>query len=315
MPQHPQRLDYNGAEMTQAPATLIQSQARTGIVLMIAAWGMFSVIDTSAKFLVMAAIPAVQVAFMRYAVQFLFTVIEGSRDGMTVIKSLNRTTLALLTLRGALLVVSTFFNFVAVKYLSLTMTAAIMFSSPIFVALFSILFLGERVGIWRWSAIIIGFIGVLIIVRPFDEDFHWAALLSLHNAVAIALFSMITRRLAGTVNAQVMQFFSGALGTFALCPFAILAWQAPTHVIGWTLLFVVGIGAWLGHNMFSRAHVYANATTLMPFSYSFIIFMAVSSYLVFATRPDVWVYVGAALVAGSGLIIWWREKQNNPQDT
>ena len=314
MPQHPQRLDYNGAEMTQAPATLIQSQARTGIVLMIAAWGMFSVIDTSAKFLVMAAIPAVQVAFMRYAVQFLFTVIEGSRDGITVIKSLNRTTLALLTLRGALLVVSTFFNFVAVKYLSLTMTAAIMFSSPIFVALFSILFLGERVGIWRWSAIIIGFIGVLIIVRPFDEDFHWAALLSLHNAVAIALFSMITRRLAGTVNAQVMQFFSGALGTFALSPFAILAWQAPTHVIGWTLLFVVGIGAWLGHNMFSRAHVYANATTLMPFSYSFIIFMAVSSYLVFATRPDVWVYVGAALVAGSGLIIWWREKQNNPQD-
>ena len=80
---------------------------------MIAAWGTFSVIDTSAKFLVMAAIPAVQVAFMRYAVQFLFTVIEGSRDGMTVIRSLDRTTLVLLTLRGSLLVVSTFFNFVA----------------------------------------------------------------------------------------------------------------------------------------------------------------------------------------------------------
>ena len=301
--------------MTQAPATLIQSQARTGIVLMIAAWGMFSVIDTSAKYLVLAAIPAVQVAFMRYAVQFLFTAIEGSLDGMRVIKSLDHTTLALLTLRGALLVVSTFFNFVAVKYLSLTMTAAIMFSSPIFVALFSILFLGERVGIWRWSAIIIGFIGVLIIVRPFNEDFHWAALLSLHNAIAIALFSMITRRLAGTVNAQVMQFFSGALGTIALCPFAIFAWQMPNQAVGWALLFVVGVGAWLGHNMFSRAHVYANATTLMPLSYSFIIFMAVSSYLVFGTRPDGWVYVGAVLVAGSGLIIWWREKQNNPHDT
>ena len=113
--------------MTQAPATLIQSQARTGIVLMIAAWGMFSVIDTSAKYLVLAAIPAVQVAFMRYAVQFLFTAVEGSLDGMRVIKSLDHTTLALLTLRGALLVVSTFFNFVAVKYLSLTMTAAICF--------------------------------------------------------------------------------------------------------------------------------------------------------------------------------------------
>ena len=97
--------------MTQAPATLIQSQARTGIVLMIAAWGTFSVIDTSAKFLVMAAIPAVQVAFMRYAVQFLFTVIEGSRDGISVIRTLDRSTLTLLILRGLILVVSTFFNF------------------------------------------------------------------------------------------------------------------------------------------------------------------------------------------------------------
>lgn len=263
----------------------------------------------------MAAIPAVQVAFMRYAVQFLFTLIEGSRDGITAIRSLDRTTLALLTLRGSLLVVSTFFNFVAVKYLSLTMTAAIMFSSPIFVALFSIVFLKERVGIWRWSAIILGFLGVLIIVRPLDDDFHWAALLSLHNAIAISVFSMITRRLAGTVNAQVMQFFSGGLGTIALCPFAIYAWSMPTQTIGWFLLVIVGAAAWLGHNMFSRAHVYANAATLMPFSYSFIIFMALASYVVFATHPDVWVFVGAGLVAGSGLIIWWRENQNNTQAT
>ena len=211
--------------------------------------------------------------------------------------------------------VSTFFNFIAVKYLSLTMTAAIMFSSPIYVALLSILFLGERVGIWRWSAIIVGFIGVLIIVRPFNEDFHWAALLSLHNAVAVAVFSMITRRLAGTVNAQVMQFFAGGLGMLALLPFAIYAWRMPSDTIGWVLLFVMGAAAWLGHNMFSRAHIYASASTLMPFSYSFIIFMALSSTIFFATRPDIWVYVGAALVAGSGLIIWWREKQNNPQDT
>ena len=298
--------------MTQAPSALIQSQARTGIVLMIAAWGTFSIIDTSAKYLVMAAIPAVQVAFMRYAVQFLFTLIEGSRDGIT---AMDRTTLALLTLRGSLLVVSTFFNFVAVKYLSLTMTAAIMFSSPIFVALFSIVFLKERVGIWRWSAIIIGFLGVLIIVRPLDDDFHWAALLSLHNAIAISVFSMITRRLAGTVNAQVMQFFSGGLGTIALCPFAIYAWSIPTQTIGWFLLVIVGAAAWLGHNMFSRAHVYANAATLMPFSYSFILFMALATYVKCTTQPDVWVFVGAGLVAGSGLIIWWRENQNNTQAT
>ena len=96
---------------------------------------------------------------------------------------------------------------------------------------------------------------------------------------------------------------------------AIYAWRMPSETIGWVLLFVMGGAAWLGHNMFSRAHIYACASTLMPFSYSFIIFMALSSTIFFATRPDIWVYVGAALVAGSGLIIWWREKQNNPQDT
>ena len=93
----------------------------------------------------MAAIPAVQVAFMRYAVQFLFTLIEGSRDGISVIRTLDRSNAGVVNCCADLmLVVSTFFNFVAVKYLSLTMTAAIMFSSPIFVALFSIVFLGEN---------------------------------------------------------------------------------------------------------------------------------------------------------------------------
>ena len=179
---------------------------------MIAAWGTFSVIDTSAKFLVMAAIPAVQVAFMRYAVQFLFTVIEGSGDGISVIRTLDRSTLTLLILRGLILVVSTFFNFIAVKYLSLTMTSAIMFSSPIFVALLSILFLGERVGIWRWSAIIIGFIGVLIIIRPGFLEINFASISAIGAGTAYAFYIIYTRKLSFIDSPIVTLLFTGVVG-------------------------------------------------------------------------------------------------------
>ena len=255
---------------------------------MIAAWGMFSVIDTSAKFLVMAAIPAVQVALCAMRCNFCLLLLKD-RAMVTVVKSLNRTTLALLTLRKALLVVSTFFNFVAVKYLPNDDC-----SNHVFVANFRRIVFNsvswERVGIWRWSAIIIGFIGVLIIVRPFDEDFHWAALLSLHNAVAIALFSMITRRLAGTVNAQVMHFF--------LVP---LEHSRCVHLRFWLgkrqhMSSVGPCFSWLGLVpgwAIICFHVHMCTQTPRPDAIFLFLHHLYGGVILFgfSTRPDIWVYV------------------------
>ena len=130
-------------------------------------------------------------------------------------------------LRAALLMSATVLNFFVLKYLSLTLTSAILFASPIVVSALSGPLLGEKVGPWRWFAILMGFVGVLVIVRPFSEAVHWTAILMLWNPVAFGLFSILTRRLSDVVAADTLQFHVGALGSVILLPFAILTWQNP----------------------------------------------------------------------------------------
>jgi len=286
-----------------------QNNAAVGIFLMLSAWGLFAVVDTSAKWLVLASISTVQVVFMRYAVQFGCSLI-GAAGPFSVTRKMGQKTFFLLSFRAILLVVCTFFNFIAIKYLPLTMTSAIMFSSPIIVASISMVFLREFVDVWKILAIFLGFVGVLVIIRPFDAQFHWAALLCVHNAIAISVFSLITRQLSGVVTASTMQFFAGGFGTIVFSPLVLIYWENPTSLISWVLMFFMGIVAWVGHEVFARAHLFSSAATLMPFSYSNIIFMTLASYFVFGSRPDFLVFAGAFLIVFSGISIWWREGLN-----
>lgn len=286
-----------------------QNNAAVGIFLMLSAWGLFAVVDTSAKWLVLASISTVQVVFMRYAVQFGCSLI-GAAGPFPITRKMGQKTFFLLSFRAILLVVCTFFNFIAIKYLPLTMTSAIMFSSPIIVASISMVFLREFVDVWKILAIFLGFVGVLVIIRPFDAQFHWAALLCVHNAIAISVFSLITRQLSGVVTASTMQFFAGGFGTIVFSPLVLIYWENPTSLISWVLMFFMGIVAWAGHEVFARAHLFSSAATLMPFSYSNIIFMTLASYFVFESRPDFLVFAGAFLIVFSGISIWWREGLN-----
>jgi drug/metabolite transporter (DMT)-like permease len=286
-----------------------QNNAAVGIFLMLSAWGLFAVVDTSAKWLVLASISTVQVVFMRYAVQFGCSLI-GAAGPFSVTRKMGRKDIFAFIFSCHLLVVCTFFNFIAIKYLPLTMTSAIMFSSPIIVAAISMVFLREFVDIWKILAIFLGFVGVLVIIRPFDAQFHWAALLCVHNAIAISVFSLITRQLSGVVTASTMQFFAGGFGTIVFLPLVLIYWESPTSLISWALMFFMGIVAWAGHEVFARAHLFSSAATLMPFSYSNIIFMTLASYFVFGSRPDFLVFAGAFLIVFSGISIWWREGLN-----
>ena len=286
-----------------------QNNAAMGIFMMLCAWGLFALVDTSAKWLVLASISTVQVVFMRYAVQFGCTLL-GAAGPFGVTKKMDRKTFLLLSFRATLLVVCTFFNFIAIKYLPLTMTSAIMFSAPIIVAAISVVFLREVVDIWKILAIFVGFFGVLVIIRPFDAQFHWAALLCVHNAIAMAVFSLVTRHLSGVVTASTMQFFAGGFGTIVFLPLVLISWENPTSLSSWVLMFFMGIVAWAGHEVFARAHLFSSAATLMPFSYSNIIFMTLASYFIFGSRPDFLVFIGAFLIVFSGISIWWREGLN-----
>jgi len=182
-----------------------------------------------------------------------------------------------------------------------------MFSAPILVSLLSWPLLGERVGPWRWLAIVIGFAGVLVVIRPFGESYHWAALLSVYNAFAMAFYSILTRKLSGEIAAETMQFYMGAIGTVVLLPLALFTWETPSSGLDWALMLGLGIWGWAGHGLLTRAHGFAPASTLMPYTYSFMIYLTITSYLVFGNLPDGATLLGAAIIVGSGLLIWWRE--------
>ncbi|WP_298841561.1 DMT family transporter [uncultured Roseobacter sp.] len=285
-----------------------EHRPQLGIVMMLAAWFLFALVDTSAKWLVLAGFPAFQLAFMRYAGHFAISLAVTFRNGFDA-ERLRTGRFFELIFRSSLLISATLGNFYALNFLPLTVISAIMFSSPIIVCFLSLTVLKEQIGPWRWAAILLGFAGVLVVIRPFGESFHPAMILPMYNATALALYSLMTRRLAGLVATETMQFYMGALGTAVLLPFAIWAWVMPADLLGWCLLIGLGVCGWAGHQLLTTAHLFGSASTLMPYTYSFMIYIAGFSWLVFDHLPDLWTVAGALIIVVSGLIIWKREQE------
>lgn len=287
-----------------------EDRVMTGIILMLGAYLLFSFIDTSAKWLALLGLPALQLSFMRYIGHFVISLVQIGRGGVSM-ERFSSPRMSLVILRAVLLMGSTILNFTSVRYLPLTLTSTILFSAPIIICALSWPLLGERVGLWRWGAIMLGFVGILIAIRPFDESFHWAILLSLSAAFCFALYSILTRKLAGTVAVDTMQFYSGLVGTAVLLPFAIADWQNPVGLFNWTIMISMGVFGWLGHQFLTNAHGFAPASTLTPFGYTFILYLTLASYFVFDNLPDRWTILGGSIIILSGLIIWAREKRLN----
>ena len=283
-----------------------------GIILMLFAFFTFSLIDVNAKWLAVLGLPALQLSFMRYIGHFVISTVLIFKGGADLSR-FGTDHWFLVLARGFLLMLSTILNFVAVQYLPLTLTSTILFSAPIMICALSWPLLGERVGIWRWSAIMIGFCGILIAIRPFDESFHWAVFLSLNGAFCFALYSLLTRKLSGIVASDTMQFYAGFVGTIVLLPFAVFLWESPGTTFQWIQMICLGIFGWAGHELLTRAHGFAPASTLTPFGYTFILYMTVWSMLVFNHTPDSWTVLGAAVIIIAGLVIWFREVRLSKQ--
>ena len=294
--------------MSRVAVPALEDRATLGIGMMLAAWLFFSMIDTSVKWLVLAGLPALQLAFMRYVGHFVISTWLVARGGMDV-ERFKTDRLGLVLFRAYLLTSSTALNFIALIYLPLTVTASIMFTSPILVCLLGWPLLGERAGPWRIFGIVLGFVGVLVVMRPFGTEFHWAMLLSLNNALAMALYSILTRKLSGVVSTEIMQFYMGLFGTVVLLPTAIWTWTNPTTALDWVLLVLLGVFGWAGHELLTRAHRFATANTLMPYAYFFLLFLSISSYLIWGHIPDAATLIGAAIIIGSGLLIWVRTRK------
>jgi drug/metabolite transporter (DMT)-like permease len=264
----------------------------------------FAALDSSAKWLVMV-LPVFQVVWLRFVTHSLI--------GMLVLTpkygwALYRTGQPRLQLLRALMqAVMTGLNFWALQYLQLDVTGAIQFSVPILIAVISAKLLGERLDARRWIAILVGFAGVLLIVRPGSQGFHPAIILSLINAVLYALFNMLTRRLAATELPATTQLWSAMGAAVLLTPFGIMNWTPPQDAVSWFLVLSMGVFGGLGHLMVTQAHRYASAAVLGPFLYQQIIYMTLFGWLIFGHVPDVAVIGGASIVVASGLYLLYRE--------
>ncbi len=279
--------------------------AGAAIAMMLLAIFLFATVDTAAKWVIGLGLPAVQVAFFRYTGHFVI-----SLGLMTARRDWNRMRgggrLGLVILRGLTLVCATVGNFIALSFLPLTITSAIMFSVPILICLLSERFLGEKVGIWRWSAILLGFAGVLIVVNPFGEAFHWAAPLCVLNALLMAIYSLMTRALSQTVTAASLQFYGGLTGTVALGSLAAAVWVTPPSGVALFCCAWVGFAGWFGHEMLTRAHQQAEANALAPYSYSLLLWMTAFDIALFGYLPTLSALIGIAIIVAAGLVIWYR---------
>jgi drug/metabolite transporter (DMT)-like permease len=211
-------------------------------------------------------------------------------------------------MRGLLLLGATGFNFLALNYIQLAQTSAITFSNPLIVCVLSPWLLGERVGFRRWMAVIVGFIGVLVIIRPGTAGFHWAMAASLLSALCGALYQIATRHVGLRDQALTSLFYVTLTGALGAVPLALVDWQTP-EIWQWGLLGLAAIFGTVGHFMLTEAHRRAPASLLAPFVYTQIVPMIVIGFLVFGDVPDGWTLAGGLVVIASGLYVLYRERR------
>lgn len=275
------------------------------IGLMCAALVCFTCGDTSAKYL-NRLMDIVQVVWARYAGAFLFAMVlfnPWSHPGML------RTTRPWLQLgRSSLLLISTACNFLALQHLRLDQVTAIGFTTPFFIAVLAGPLLGEWIGWRRWTAIGVGFLGVLVVARPGFGGIHPAAVFSVITCIAYAFYAISTRILARTDSTETTLFYTNVVGFGAACLGLPFVWTTPQDLGTVVCMIVIGLFGGFGHYLMISAHRLAPAAILSPFVYTQLLWMGIAGYVVFGDMPDRWTLVGAAIVVASGLYLLYRER-------
>jgi drug/metabolite transporter (DMT)-like permease len=277
-----------------------------GIGLVSVCYMLFSMLDGTAKWLVSGALPVVVVVWMRFLVHAVIaTVVLLPVRGLAVFRTQH---LRWHIARALMFVAMTAMNFWALQYLQLTVTASIFFATPLLIALASAAILGEKLDWGRLVAIIAGFAGVLVIVRPGSAQFHPAMLLSLINALMYAAFLMMTRRLAAYDSPETIQYLPAIGAAILLAPFGIAGWETPNGWLEWILVCLLGVFGGVGHYLLALAHRYAPSSVIAPFLYQQVIYMALFGFIVFGDVPSASIWIGAGIVVACGLYLFARER-------
>jgi drug/metabolite transporter (DMT)-like permease len=284
-----------------------------GMALMTLAMSVLPVMDVLAKLLAQE-MPVLEVTLSRFAVQAALAVAAALalRDPGTLLPP----RMGLHALRGLFLAGATLLFFAALKVMPIPDTLGIFFTEPLILTALSTVVLGERVGWRRWVAVAVGFIGALFIIRPSWAVFGMHALLPLGAAFLFAGYLLLTRRLRVEGSLLAAQFITGVAGTaalgLALLVTSLLGPPALRAVVPegvqWLQLFGIGAISFVAHGLVVVAFRHAPAATLAPLNYLEIVSGTLVSYLVFAQFPVPPVWLGIAIIVGSGLYVAHRER-------
>jgi drug/metabolite transporter (DMT)-like permease len=286
---------YKGAE-----------QPIKGIALICLAVLLFASHDTLSKYL-SGFYPVVMVVWARYVVHtLLMLVIFVPRSGFSVVVRTQRPGLQFL--RALCLIGTSLLFITGLRYIPLAEATAVSFLAPLLVTALSVPLLHERVTRNQWLAVLGGFVGVLIVVRPGGALFTPAILLPLCSALCFGCYQLITRLLSGVDSPTTSNFLTGILNSLIMSALLPFFWSTPTLLHG---LFMVGLGTcgMLGHMLLTQAFRHAAPAMLAPFSYGQILFAGMYGYLIFDHMPDSFGVIGIAVICLSGLAVAWGQRK------
>ena len=276
------------------------------IVLNLSAWVMLPIMDGFAKYL-SSTLPVLQITWSRY----FFTVVIVLPIMLVFFKkNLTWTEQPKLQLiRGLLLFSANILFFYSISIISLAKALTLAFIAPLIVTALSPVLLGEKVGLRRWSAVIVGFIGSLIVIRPGFVEINLASIAALGTGVLYGFYLIVTRKLHNSDNPLLTLLLTGVVGVVIGTMIIPTVWIQPT-ITEWYMMFAIGFFASLGHLLLILSLRFADASKLAPFGYFEIITNIIIGFYFFNHFPDNWTFLGLFVIVLSGIYIFKRESIN-----
>ena len=273
------------------------------IIFSLLGWMFLPVMDGFAKYL-SADLPILQITWARYFFTVVFTlpIMFFFFNKQLVLSDKPK----LQILRGLILLSANICFFYAISVISLAKALTLAFIAPLIVTAFSPLLLGEKVGLRRWTAVIIGFTGSLIVIRPGFVEINLASLSALGTGFLYGFYLIITRKLSSSDNPLLTLLITGAVGAVLVSLVIPFYWVKPTFN-QWSLMAGIVIFACIGHIFLILSLKYADASKLAPLGYTEIIPNVMIGYYFFNELPDYWTYLGLFIIILSGLYISWRQ--------
>jgi drug/metabolite transporter (DMT)-like permease len=307
------RLDLTAVKAPARPAGLgfrRRPDALRGILLMCAGVSMFPFLNAGVKLLA-PHYPVMEIVWARFTGHLaIMLAVFLPRYGKRLFRT-RRPTVQIG--RSLLMLVSNIVFVSAIGHVPLATASAIGFTSPLIVTALSMPLLGESVGPRRWSAVVVGFLGALLIIRPGSGFMNPAVLLLLVSSLAYALYQIATRWIAAYDNAATGIIFAALLGSLATTFVLPFVFVLPKSLLDWAIFLAIGFFGGAGHYLIIRAFQQGPAAVIAPLGYVELIGTATLGYLIFAQFPDVWTWAGAAVIIASGLYIALRERRRHAE--